>query len=75
MMTNRTFNTVVEAGHKITQAQAEAQALKPQKQEITLELTKLREIEAQRMAIEKWNGVLPSVTGSAVPFIQLTPQQ
>ncbi len=65
----------VEAEQKIAQAQAEAQALKLQKQEITPELIKLREIEAQRMAIEKWNGVLPSVTGSAVPFIQLTPQQ
>lgn len=65
----------VEAEQKVAQAQAEAQALKLQKQEITPELIKLREIEAQRMAIEKWNGVLPSVTGSAVPFIQLTQQQ
>lgn len=62
----------VEAEQKVAQAQAEAQALKLQKQEITPELIKLREIEAQRMAIEKWNGVLPSVTGGAVPFIQVT---
>ncbi len=65
----------VEAEQKVAQAQAEAQALKLQKQEITPELIKLREIEAQRMAIDKWNGVLPSVTGGAVPFIQLVQPQ
>lgn len=61
----------VEAEQKIAQAKAEAEALRVQKQEITPELIKLREIEAQRMAIEKWNGVLPNVTGSAVPFINV----
>lgn len=62
----------VEAEQKIAQAKAEAEALRVQKQEITPELIKLREIEAQRLAIEKWNGVLPNVTGSAVPFINVT---
>ena len=61
----------VEAEQKVAQAQAEAQALKLQKQEITPELIKLREIEAQRMAIDKWNGILPSVTGGALPFINV----
>ena len=61
----------VEAEQKISQAQAEAESLRLQKQEITPELIKLREIEAQRLAIEKWNGVLPSVTGGSVPFISL----
>jgi len=61
----------VEAEQKIAQAQAEAESLKLQKQEITPELIKLREIEAQRLAIEKWNGVLPGVTGGAVPFISI----
>jgi regulator of protease activity HflC (stomatin/prohibitin superfamily) len=61
----------VEAEQKVAQAQAEAQALKLQKQEITPELIKLREIEAQRLAIEKWNGILPSVTGGAMPFINV----
>lgn len=56
---------------KVAQAEAEAQALRLQKQEITPELIKLREIEAQRLAIEKWNGVLPNVTGGAVPFINV----
>jgi prohibitin 2 len=61
----------VEAEQKVAQAQAEAEALRLQKQVITPELIKLREIEAQRMAIEKWNGQLPSVTGGAVPFINV----
>ena len=61
----------VEAEQKISQAQAEAESLRLQKQEITPELIKLREIEAQRLAIEKWNGVLPSVTGGSIPFISL----
>lgn len=61
----------VEAEQKVAQAEAEAQALRLQKQEITPELIKLREIEAQRLAIEKWNGQLPNVTGGAVPFINI----
>lgn len=65
----------VEAEQKIAQAQAEAEALKLQKQEITAELIKLREIEAQRFAIEKWNGILPNVTGGAVPFIPVGQSQ
>jgi regulator of protease activity HflC (stomatin/prohibitin superfamily) len=59
----------VEAEQKIAQAKAEAESLRIQKQEVTNELIRLREIETQRAAIEKWNGQLPSVTGGAVPFI------
>lgn len=59
----------IEAEQKIAQAKAEAEALKIQKAEVTAELIKLREIEVQRMAVEKWNGVLPQVTSGAVPFI------
>jgi hypothetical protein len=29
----------------------------------------LRRIEAMQQAIQKWNGVLPQVTGGAMPFI------
>jgi hypothetical protein len=36
---------------------------------VTAELVQLRAIEAQMEAIRKWNGVLPSVTGGALPFI------
>ena len=61
----------IEAEQKVVQAQAEADALKIQKQEITADLLKLREIEAQLKAIEKWDGKLPLYTGSGVPFIDL----
>jgi regulator of protease activity HflC (stomatin/prohibitin superfamily) len=63
----------VEAQQKITSAQAEATALSLQKAEITPDLIKLRQIEVQRLAIEKWNGILPQVTGGAIPFISITP--
>ncbi|MFZ3073080.1 MAG: prohibitin family protein [Thermodesulfobacteriota bacterium] len=61
----------VEAQQKITQAKAEAESLRLQRQEITESLLKLREIENQKKAIEKWDGKLPSVTGGAMPFIQV----
>ncbi|HEY5995656.1 MAG TPA: prohibitin family protein [Candidatus Deferrimicrobiaceae bacterium] len=59
----------IEAQQKIASAQAEAESLRLQKQNVTAELIQLRAIEAQQEAIRKWNGVLPSVTGGAVPFI------
>jgi len=61
----------IEAEQKITQARAEAEALKLQKENVTPELVKLRQIEAAMKAIEKWNGQLPRVTASAVPFIDV----
>jgi len=50
----------VEAEQKIAQAQAEAKSLGLQKDIITPNLIRLREIEALTKAIEKWNGTLPS---------------
>lgn len=61
----------IEAKQKIEQAKAEAESLRLQKQEVTPELIKLREIEAQIKAIEKWDGKLPNVTGGAVPFVDV----
>lgn len=63
----------MEAQQKIEQAKAEAEALKIQKQQVTVELIELRRIEVQRVALEKWNGVLPEVvTGNGpVPIIDL----
>lgn len=61
----------VEAEQKVASAKAEAESLALQKQQVTVELIRLREIENQRKAIEKWNGVLPNVTGGAVPFINV----
>ena len=60
---SRMWSTAAEA--------AEAESLRLQKQEITPDLIKLREIEVQRQAIEKWDGHLPNVNGGAMPFLNL----
>lgn len=60
----------VEAEQTIAAATAEAEALRLQKMNISPDLIELRKIEANLKAIEKWDGVLPNVTGAgAVPFI------
>jgi len=59
----------VEAEQKVTQAKAEAESLALQRAQVTPELLKLREIENQRAAISKWNGVLPTTTYGQVPLI------
>lgn len=62
---------IAQEARNDTQAkvEAEAEALRLQKQNVTSDLIKLREIEAKIKAIDKWNGVLPKVTGGSVPFI------
>jgi regulator of protease activity HflC (stomatin/prohibitin superfamily) len=65
----------IEADQKITAAKAEAEALRLQRANISSDLIELRKIEANLKAIEKWNGILPQVTGSgAVPFIGVSEQ-
>jgi len=60
----------VEAEQTIASATAEAEALRLQKMNISPDLIELRKIEANLKAIEKWNGILPGVTGAgAIPFI------
>jgi len=59
----------IEAQQKIAAAQAEAESLRLQRQNISSDLVELRRIEAMQEAIRKWNGVLPQVTGGAMPFI------
>ncbi len=60
----------IEAEQRITTAKAEAEALRLQRANISPDLIELRKIEANLKAIEKWNGILPHVTGGgAVPFI------
>jgi regulator of protease activity HflC (stomatin/prohibitin superfamily) len=61
----------IEKDQEITRAEAQAEALRLQKMEVTPELIELRQIEAQLKAIEKWNGTLPQVTGGATPFISI----
>ncbi len=50
----------VEAQQKIENAKAEATSLRLQRNEVTPNVLKLRSIEAQIKAIEKWNGVMPT---------------
>jgi regulator of protease activity HflC (stomatin/prohibitin superfamily) len=60
----------IEAEQKITAARAEAESLRLQRANISADLIELRKVEANLKAIEKWNGILPQVTGGgAVPFI------
>ena len=60
----------IEAEQTVTAARAEAESLKLQKENISLDLIELRKVEANLKAIDKWNGILPQVTGGgAVPFI------
>jgi regulator of protease activity HflC (stomatin/prohibitin superfamily) len=60
----------IEAEQKITAATAEAESLRLQRANISTDLIELRKVEANLRAIDKWNGILPQVTGSgSVPFI------
>ena len=62
-----------EAQQAITRAQAEAKGLELQKAQITEQLLALRRIEVQGRAIEKWNGVMPTVvtSGGPVPMLDV----
>ena len=60
----------IEAEQTVTAAKAEAESLRLQRANISPDLIELRKIEANLKAIDKWNGILPQVTGGgAVPFI------
>lgn len=61
----------VEGQQKVVSAKAEAEALALQRQQITADLLSLRKIENERMAIAKWDGKLPTVSGSSTPLINL----
>jgi prohibitin 2 len=61
----------VEAKQRVAQARAEAESLAIQRQQVTPELIRLREMENQRMAIDKWDGKLPNVSGGAIPFVNV----
>ncbi len=62
-----------EAQQAIVKATAEAKGLELQKAQITPQLLELRQIEVQRLAVEKWNGELPSVvtSGGPVPMLDV----
>ena len=62
-----------EAQQAITRAEAEAKGLELQRAQITSDLLELRRIEVQGRAIEKWNGVMPTVVtgGGPVPILDI----
>ena len=62
-----------EAQQAIVKATAEAKGLELQKAQITEQLLELRKIEVERAAVEKWNGVMPSVvtSGGPVPMLNV----
>mgnify|MGYP001580664625 CR=1 FL=1 len=63
----------IEAEQKIATARAEAESLKMQREAITPGLIQLRQVETQKLAIEKWDGHMPSVMmgGGATPLLDL----
>ncbi len=64
----------IDSQQALARAQAEAEGLKAQREQITEGLLELRRIENQRLAIEKWSGNVPTyMMGGSTPFIQLTP--
>lgn len=62
----------VEKKQAIAQAQAQAESLKAQKEQVTPQLIELRRAENEKLAIEKWDGVLPKMVGGATPFVDLS---
>lgn len=70
--TNLVEKVKKEAEQKVLQAQAEAEALKLQRQVVSAELIKLRQVEAQIKAIDKWDGRMPTyMSGADLPFVTI----
>ena len=59
---------------KIAEAEANAKVMQIQDATTTENALKLKEIEIQKAAIEKWNGVLPSTMSgdTAIPFLNIS---
>jgi len=67
---NKLAQIEYEAKQRVTQATGEAEAIKIQAEAINKQGGKEY---VQLQAISKWTGVLPTVTGGVVPFIDVTP--
>lgn len=57
-----------EAERKIAEAKGDAEVARIQQQSATSASIRLRELELQERAIEKWNGVLPMYQGGSAPL-------
>ena len=60
-----------EAFADVARAEGKAKAQSLQRATISEQLIKLKSIEIQEKAIEKWNGKLPDVMSGTVPFINV----
>ena len=70
---NSLMRVEFEAKQQIERARAEAKGLELQKAQVTEGLIKLRQIEVQRAAVDKWNGIMPTVvtSGGPVPMLDV----
>ncbi|MCQ2410164.1 MAG: prohibitin family protein [Elusimicrobiaceae bacterium] len=70
--TNLVEKVKKEAEQKILQAEAEAKSLRLQREVVSDNLIKLRQVEAQLRAIEKWDGRMPQyMAGGQLPFVMV----
>lgn len=70
--TNLVEKVKKEAEQKILQAEAEAKSLRLQREVVSDNLIKLRQVEAQLKAIEKWDGRMPTyMSGGEMPFVMV----
>lgn len=68
--TNLVEKVKKEAEQKILQAEAEAKSLRLQREVVSDNLIKLRQVEAQLKAIDKWDGRMPTyMAGDQMPFV------
>ncbi len=62
-----------EAKRKIAEARGDAEASRIKAENMSSVNLRLRELELQEKAIEKWNGVLPVYQGGNAPFLNFNP--
>jgi regulator of protease activity HflC (stomatin/prohibitin superfamily) len=60
-----------QAKKVVAQAQGEAEANKVKMSSLTQQIIEWQRLENERRAIDKWNGVLPTVTSNTIPFINV----
>jgi prohibitin 1 len=60
-----------EAQARINQAKGEAEAQKLLQVSIDPNILRKQELDNQRLAIDKWDGILPKVNSGAVPFLDV----
>jgi len=68
---NKLEQVKYEAQQAITQAEGQAQAQALLAKSVTAQTIEYQRLQIELAAINKWNGVLPQVTGGAITFINL----